>query len=231
MRPLIFYLHGGSVVDGCTAAHGGVAQTLADRADAVVALADYQQLLEHNLPAAISAALAGIRAVVGSATVQGLDPLRITLLGDNAGGWLAAQASIALLGSEIAVARLVLVDPLIVLMTDQVRAMRAAFPGDRSAATAESQAGGAPACRWSRELVGLGADPAALAGLPPTVVITSEADPVRDEGEAFAEALAAAGVAVLSIRARGVVHASWQGPVVRPEARLLLDVIAGAAIA
>lgn len=227
--PLIVYLHGGSFVAGGADAHGGLAQALADRAKAIVALVDYRLLPEHDLSAAIEDALAGIRAAAGAWAIHGCDALRVTLLGDSAGGWLAARAALALAGSEIAIARLVLVNPMIGPRPARAES-RAAFATGYLAATADFDAAWALAGASARVPGSLDADALALAGLPPTVVITNEADPVRDEGEAFAESLAAAGVAVLNIRARGVVHAAWLFPVVLPEARLLLDVIAGAAM-
>jgi len=67
-----------------------------------------------------------------------------------------------------------------------------------------------------------------LSGLPPTIVITNEADPVCDQGERFADRLSLAGVDTLSLRARGLVHAAWLFPKVLPEAHPLFATVAGA---
>jgi acetyl esterase len=223
--PLVVYLHGGSFVAGGVASHGGVAAALATRSGAMVALVDYRLAPEHPLPAALDDAIAAIDTLVADGTVLGCDPSRIAIVGDSAGGWLAASL-VERYPDAARFARLVLINPMITPKPGRLGS-RERFATGYFAGTADFDGAWQLAGDWIDGAVHPGDDPASLARFPPTCVITNEADPVRDEGEAFAELLSAAGVPVLNLRARGLIHAAWLFPKVLPEADLLLDVVGG----
>lgn len=220
LLPVIVYLHGGGFVAGSATSHGGVAQALADRASAVVALVDYRLVPEHPLPAAIDDSRAAIDMVFRSAFLRGLDPARVSLLGDCAGGWLALHA--VRRNPPGRITRLVLVNPMI----DPSPA-----PGGSRKDYAEGFFARTEDFDLAWRLAGTPAPFAVdLSTLPSTIVITNDSDPVRDEGEAFAEAASAAGAKVLALRTRGLIHAAWLFPNVIPEADLLLDLVASSAV-
>jgi acetyl esterase len=223
--PLVVYFHGGSFVAGGVGSHGGVAAALARRSGAMIALVDYRLAPEHPLPAAREDAVAAIDALVADGTAIGCDPSRIAIVGDSAGGWLAASL-VARYADPGRFLRLVLINPMIT-PTPRRLVSRERFATGYFAGTADFDGAWQLAGDWTAGAVHPGDDPSTLAGFPPTCVITNEADPVRDEGEAFAEQLSAAGVPVLNLRARGLVHAAWLFPKVLPEADLLLDVFGG----
>lgn len=220
-QAVIVYLHGGSFVAGGVRPHAGIAQALADTTGAEVALVDYRLAPEHPLPAGRDDCIAAARELASRGP--------IVLVGDSAGGWLAVETALAMVkmlpGS---VRRLVLVNPMIGPRETVSGSLRdyasGFFAGTNDFAEAWRLAG-----PWAAGRMQPGGEQADLASLPPTVVITNEADPVRDEGEDFAERLSGAGVTTLLLRARGMVHAAWLFPKALPEAALLLDVISGAA--
>lgn len=226
--PLTIYLHGGSFVAGGLVAHRGLAQALSDRSGSAVALVDYRLAPEHPLPTALDDALAATDLLIERAAELGLDIRRLVIAGDSAGGWLAAALALRLVerGGSPAM-KLVLVNPMITPHPRRTGS-RDEFASGYFAGTADFDLGWAMAGPWAAGPIHPDQQTALLGQLPPTVIVTNEADPVRDEGEAFAEALSAAGVPVLNLRARGVIHASWLFPAVLPEATLLLDIVAGA---
>lgn len=217
----IVYLHGGSFLAGDIRAHGGVTQALADTTGASVAFVDYRLAPEHLLPAAQEDCIAGATHVAQDGP--------IVLVGDSAGGWLAIQSAIALQkASAGSVERLVLVNPMTGPRSPDEGTMREYAQGYFAAANDFTEAwriaGGTQ--HRSADFEGREAD---LMILPPTFVITNEADPVRDQGEELAERLSALGVTALSLRLRGLVHAAWLFPQSLPEARLVMKIVAGAA--
>lgn len=221
---LIVYLHGGSFVAGGAIAHGGLAQALADRTGKTVALVDYRLTPEHPLPAARDDCVEAVKAL---AARSGFDPQGTVLLGDSAGGWLVAQTAVVLGSTGPRVARLVLVNPMITPHPAR-SGSRNTFASGYFAGTADFDCAWDMAGGWVKGTVHPGDDTEALAAFPPTIIITNEADPVRDEGEEFAEQLSAVGVSVVNLRARGLIHAAWLFPKALPEADLMLALIAGA---
>lgn len=216
----IVYLHGGSFIAGGARPHAGIAQALAAAAGAEVVLVDYRLAPEHPLPAGRD------DCVQAALQVAAEGPL--VLVGDSAGGWLAVETALELaVNAPGAVRRLVLVNPMIGPDSSPEGSQRD-FEAGYFASASDFADAWKLAGPWASQRSRPGGENADYSVLPPTVVLTNEADPVRDEGEAFAERLSRAGVTVLSIRARGVVHAAWLFDAALPEARLLLDVVSGA---
>jgi acetyl esterase len=206
--PVIVYIHGGGWVLCSLETHDNVCRHLCAGTGALVVSVDYRLAPEHRFPAALDDTMAALRWVAEHAGAFGGDPARVAIAGDSAGGNLAAAAALrardergpALVGQ-------LLVYP----VTD--------YPADAMASYAENSEGygltRASMEHYWREYLGEApadapyAAPlraADVAGLPPAFVITAQYDVLRDEGEAYAGKLQAAGVPVEVGRYDGVNH-------------------------
>jgi acetyl esterase len=222
--PTVVYLHGGGWFRGDLDTHDQVVRRLVRDTGAVHVSVDYRLAPEHPWPAATHDAVRAVRAAADRlGDYGGSDVLAVA--GDSAGGNLAAIATQELRG-QVAIAAQLLVYPatdllghhpskdefgtghlLTAEMTDHINALYfsgvAPTPGD-----------------WRHSP--LHGD---LAGLPPAVVATAGCDLLRDEGEAYAAALAAAGVRVDAVRHDGMIHGFLdQGHVSPAAAEATLDV-------
>ena len=209
-HPIVVYFHGGGWVLGDATSDDPLCRDLCVRTDAIVVSVDYRHAPEHRFPAAVEDAFAAVRWVADNAEALGGIPGQLAVCGWSAGGNLAAV-----------VCRL---------------ARDAGGPTHRRAGLADAghrrrhdtrlvrrECGrlrphhGACAVvlgplRRSRPTDAIPASrrcgPTDLSGLPPAIVVTAEFDPLRDEGDAYAEALEAAGVPTEHVRARGHTHTS-----------------------
>ena len=227
-RPALVWLHGGGFVIGDLDTAESAATALADATKAVVVSVDYRLAPEHRFPAAVEDCYAALQWTAGLADV---DPARVAVGGDSAGGNLAAAT--ALMARDRggpAVAFQLLVVPCV-------------DPGMSSPSYAANGVGlflQASTMRWFWESYlgddGDAASPYAaplragdLRGLPAALVITAEYDPLRDEGEAYGAALAAAGVPCVCRRYEGQVHTFFARPnVFGPEGAEAVELAAGA---
>lgn len=208
--PVVAYFHGGGWVVGSLDSFDTVCRALANASGAVVASVAYRLAPDHRFPAALDDCLSCTRWLAAEAGGLGADASRLAVAGDSAGGSLAAV-----------VARRVRDEG-----GPPLRAQALIYPVTDAAADTASYREFAEgfglsalgmARYWTLYLDGAGAlVPDAsplragdLAGLPPAIVITAAADVLRDEGEAYADALAAAGVPV-SRRRYPAVHGFWR---------------------
>jgi acetyl esterase len=207
--PVVTYFHGGGWVIGDIDTHDGTCRTLCHRTGAVVVSVDYRLAPEHRFPAALDDCEAATAWVADHATHLGGDPARLGVAGDSAGGNLAAAVTLrARDRSGPALRAQALVYPAVDFTTER--------PSVRS--NGQGYLLTADAMRWfSTQYLGdhdradpmaspLLADLAAGPALPPAVVAVAEFDPLRDEGRAYAEALADADVAVNLLEFPGLVH-------------------------
>jgi acetyl esterase len=229
--PLLLYFHGGGWVLGSLNTHHGVCATLAQLSGCVVCSVDYRLAPEHRFPAAVEDAREALHWAYANAAGLGADPLRVGVGGDSAGGNLAAVVSqlAARDGGPEPVLQL-----LIYPATDFTRRRRSReLFGDGFLLTS-------PEMDWFEDNY-LGPerahaqDPRAspllaedLSNLAPALVVTAAFDPLRDEGEEYAEALRAAGTPVTLRRFPGFIHAFIAGAGVSRSARDALVEIAGA---
>jgi acetyl esterase len=206
--PVLVYFHGGGWALCSVETHDPTCRQLANGAGCVVVSVDYRLAPEHPFPAAPEDCYAALEWVADQARAFGGDASRLAVGGDSAGGNLAAVvAQMARDRSGPALRHQLLVYP----VTDH------AFdtPSYRENANAPILTTDAMRFFWSRYLAREddGRHPYAsplraedLAGLPPAHLITAEYDPLRDEGEAYAARLEAAGVPVRASRYDGMVH-------------------------
>jgi acetyl esterase len=206
--PGLVYFHGGGWVIGSLETHDGSCRELANRAGCVVVSVDYRLAPEHRYPAAAEDCFAATKWVAEHAGELGIDPKRLAIGGDSAGGNLAAV--VALMAREPrgpALRHQLLIYP----VTD------ADFTRPSYRENAEGYLLSTKAMEWfwnhyvpdSAQRAEPFASPLRakdLAGLPPAFVLTAEYDPLRDEGEAYAKRLQQAGVATQLKRYDGAIH-------------------------
>jgi cation diffusion facilitator CzcD-associated flavoprotein CzcO/acetyl esterase/lipase len=208
-HPVVLYFHGGGWVIGSEVSDDPFCRDLCVRSDALVVSVDYRHGPEARFPAAADDAFAALEWVAANAASLGGEPGRLAVAGWSAGGNLAAvvcQRAQAAGGPEISgqvlVAPATDCDFIRPSYTDNAegyvltRALMEWFWDHYCD----------PADRFDPRASPLRAR--SLAGLPPALVVTAELDPLRDEGDAYAAALAEAGVPVHHLQARGQTHTS-----------------------
>ncbi|MBB6172298.1 acetyl esterase [Nocardiopsis mwathae] len=213
IAPGIVFFHGGGFATGDLDTHDHICRIIAAGTGAAVVAVDYRLAPEHPFPAAPDDAFAATRWVAENAEELGIDAGRLAVAGDSAGGCLAAVvAQLARDAGGPAIAYQALVYP--VVDWDDTAA-RELYPsrtgnGDSYFLTAEAMSWfGEQYIADPSDRTDVRASPiraASLAGLPPALVLTADFDPLRDEGEAYARALAAAGVATTTVRINDGFH-------------------------
>jgi acetyl esterase len=205
---LLVYYHGGGHVIGDLDTHDSACRFLATHAGVGVLAVDYRLGPEHPYPAAVDDSVAALAWAAENAQRLGFDPARIAVGGDSAGGNLAAVVAIAAkLGDAPAPAFQLLIYP----VCDYVEKRRS------YETFAEGYLLTAGDMDWFRDNYLPEPDAAHewraspvrapdLSGLPPAYVMTAGFDPLRDEGEEYAELLRAAGVTVALRRHEGLLH-------------------------
>jgi acetyl esterase len=227
--PAMVYFHGGGWVVCDLDTHAVMCSAIARRAGAVVAAVDYRLAPEHKFPAAVEDCYAATRWVAENAARLGIDPQRITVGGDSAGGNLGAVISLKSRdegGPRIAAQALVYpVTDLSSLDTSSYSEFAEGYHLSR----AQMQWFRDHYLRQPEDALNPFASPLLaedLSGLPPALVITAECDPLRDEGEAFAQRLERAGVAVKFTRYPGMIHPFFSMCGAIPEAYEAIDEVA-----
>ena len=214
--PTIVYFHGGGWVAGDLVTHERQARTLALEAEAVVLSVDYRRPPETPFPGAFEDCLAATRWAAANIATLGGDAARLAVAGDSAGGNLAAAVAQASRKGGPRLAAQLLIYPAVDLAGNYGSAAEnAKFPSRQENADGYFLTGDAMRFFAGHYLprVKDSEDPRAsplrngdLAGLPRAVITTAEFDPLRDEGEAYADALKRAGVEVAYFREPGMVH-------------------------
>jgi acetyl esterase len=206
--PCLIYFHGGGWVIGDLESHDVVCRQLANLAQCCVISVDYRLAPEHKFPAAVDDSAAATKWIIGNAADLKIDPARVAVGGDSAGGNLAAVlALMARDGTLPPIGYQLLIYP----VTD----LAASFPAyDR---IKEGYLLVAETMHWFLDhyLTRPGdahdwrASPlraASLAGTPPAFVLTCSHDPLVDEGRAYAERLENEGVRVTAMHLSDHMH-------------------------
>jgi acetyl esterase len=228
-HPALVYYHGGGWVIGDLDTHDGLCRSLTNAVRCAVLSVDYRLAPECRYPVATEDSYAALHWTVTNASGLGIDPRRVAVGGDSAGGNLATVA--ALMARERggpALVHQVLIYP----VTDH----NLHTPSYLENATGYVLTREGMRWFWNHYLAreAQGGEPYAsplrapsLAGLPPALVITAECDPLRDEGEAYAARLRNAGVPVTVTRYAGMFHGFVRMTRILDKARTALDEIAG----
>jgi acetyl esterase len=214
---VIVHAHGGGFVFHDVEVHDASVRRLANRTGQRVLSVDYRLPPEHRFPAAVddvSTASGWAERTLGGGLLAH---------GDSAGGNLALVAALRHPGRFRALALIYpFLDPSAGF--DSYRTAADGFD-PREAAWYWQQYAATPADLTNPDLAPLLSD--RLGTLPPTLVVTAEHDPLRDEGEELANRLAVAGVEVTATRYLGQLHAFWRHPRVFPAAEPLTRQVAG----
>jgi acetyl esterase len=218
-KPLIVYMHGGGWVIGDLESHHPFCQALTAATGCTVIALDYRLAPEHRFPAAQDDCLQATRWIGEHARELGPNGGKLLIAGDSAGGNLAACAC---LEAEPAIRAGIVGQVLIYPVTDYYTAGFASYV---EKATGQMLTASLMHWFWDSYLGKLSAQAEAaqrafplrssgLASLPPTLLVTAENDPLRDEGKAYAEQLRQAGVAVTTHHFASAEHgfACSQGP-------------------
>lgn len=194
--PAIVYLHGGGWVTGDLDTHDGSCRLLADESECIVVAVDYRLAPEHPFPAAVDDAVAAYRWVHEHAGELSIEPGRVGVMGDSAGGNLAAVIAQVTRDTDVpAPTAQCLVYPAtdahfrepshqlfadgFFLTREGMEWFRAQYLPDES--------------DWDSPLAAP-IEQTDLSGLAPALVVTAGFDPLRDEGRRYAERMSDAGV-------------------------------------
>ena len=227
IAPGFVFFHGGGLVAGSIATHDRIAAALAHATGCRLVSIDYRLAPEHRFPAAVDDAIAGTEWVAREAASLGIDADRLVIGGDSAGATLAAvvcQQAVQTAGLSIAAQCLICP----VLDFEATSPSREEFAEghliDRVTIEADLS-----------DYLPDGVDTAdprvsplratRLTGLPTAIIHTAEFDPMRDEGNAYARKLLAAGVAVEHVCHDGMVHNFHAMGAILPQAQLVLSQI------
>ena len=226
-RPgVVVHLHGGGFVFHDIDVHDAATRRLANASGTAVLSVDYRRPPEHRFPAApddVDTVLRWLAAGAGGRTIGPAAGEPAYAHGDSAGGNLALVAALRNPGYFAAVALIYpFLDPSAGF--DSYRTAADGFD-PREAAWYWEQYAATPADLTHPDLAPLRSE--ALGTLPPTLVVTAEHDPLRDEGEELARRLDDAGVAVTATRYLGQIHGFWRHDTVFDAAGPLLHQVAG----
>ncbi len=223
--PALVYFHGGGWVIGSIETHDGSCRDLATRVGCAVISVGYRLAPEHRYPAAAEDCFAATKWVAENAAALGVDPKRIAIGGDSAGGNLSAV--VALMARDRrgpALCFQLLIYP--VTDADFTRASyRENAEGYLLTTKAMEWFWGhyVPDATQRKEVYAAPLQAKDLAGLPPAFVLTAEYDPLRDEGEAYAKRLQQAGVPTRLTRYDGAIHGFFAMGLLAEVARRALD--------
>ena len=225
--PGFIFFHGGGMVSGSIETHDLLASALAQMTGCRLVSVDYRLAPEHKFPAAIEDAMAAVRWISDEAVSLGIDAGRLVVGGDSAGATLAAvvcQECLRNAGPAISVQCLICP----VLDFEDESPSRQEFAEERLPDRITLEADLADYLQQDADLADPQISPlraTRFAGLPPAVIHTAEFDPMRDEGNAYAAKLIAAGVAVDHVCHEGMIHNFHAIGAILPQGRLVLHQI------
>ncbi len=206
--PVVLYIHGGGWVIADLDTYDASPRALANLSKAIVVSTHYRQAPENKFPAAHEDTLAAYKWVLANAAKLGGDPTRIAVVGESAGGNMAAYIALAARDQKLQA-------PLAQVLVYPVAGNDTNTPSYLENANAKPLS--KPAMEWFIKHTFASPQDAAdprinlvdrtdLAGVAPATVILAQIDPLRSEGQAYADALQKAGVPVSVKQYDGVTH-------------------------
>jgi len=231
LRAVMLFAHGGGWASGSLEAADGHCGDLAAGADVVIVSVDYRLIPENPFPAGLDDVTTALNWLAAHATELGVDAARLAIGGESAGANLAAVAAIQARDAGGPKLRLQLFEVAVLDLTDTMTESRREV--------LEQMPDFAHSLEAVRDAyVASGADPndprvsplltKDLSGLPTTLLLAAEVDPVRDDSAAYAERLTAAGVTARSRTFAGIVHGTETFTLLLPSAREWLQECVGA---
>jgi len=204
--PALLFYHGGGFVIGSLDSHDGVCRALADRAGCVVISVDYRLAPEHPAPAGVEDSIAAFRDIAGRAAELDIDASRIAVCGDSAGANLATVVAQATRNDKLKPCFQLLFYPTVDFSRDResVRTFAEGFLLEKK--SMDWFRGHYIPDDMSHDDPRVSPIYGDLAGLAPAHIITGGFDPLRDEGEAYGQALQAAGVTASIARKPSMIH-------------------------
>ena len=203
---LLVFFHGGGWVIGDLNSHDGVCRSLANKSGHAVLAVDYRLAPEHRFPAAFDDCVAALKWAYDNATSLGVDKSRVAVVGDSAGGNLAAAVALA---EVVPLKFQMLIYPAVDMSMNSpsidenahapilTKSVMLWFGDNYMGSNGDRTAISASPIRASDEL---------LKKMPPAIVITAQFDPLRDEGEAYGKRLVENGVSATITRYNGAFH-------------------------
>jgi acetyl esterase len=207
-QPLLLFLHGGGFVLCDIETHDAACRILCREVGLHVLSVEYRLAPEHRFPAGVEDARAALRWAHANAAQLGADPNRVAIAGDSAGGTLATVATrLAVQEGERPPYAQLLIYPAVDRATP--RASLQLFGRGLFLTRRDMDWFNGHVCNADVDLNHPWLSPLLwqdLPPLPPTLVVTAALDPLRDEGEAYADALRAAGTHAVLLRVPHMVH-------------------------
>ena len=204
--PVLLYLHGGGFTIGNLETHDSLCRQIARRSGAAVLALDYRLAPEHRFPAAVDDAWATMRWLAEHAATLGLDPARLAVGGDSAGGTLAAVCALHARDLGLPLRHQLLITPGTTAHADtpshHAFASGYLLEADGINWFFDQYIDRAQRTDW--RFAPLEAE--SLDGVAPALLVLAECDPLVDEGLAYADRLRLAGVPVGLELYRGVTH-------------------------
>ena len=224
--PGMLFFHGGGWVAGSLDTHDGFCRRLANETGCRVIAVDYRLAPEHPFPYGLADAVAALNFVHANPKQFGIDPARLGVAGDSAGGTLAAVlCRIARDAGGPAIAFQLLLCPILDVHSQSAARLELAqgyfLDSETLARDLELYAG-------DNELSDIRLSPLRAeeyANLPPAYIHTAQFDPFADEGESYAQRLGAFGVAVHGRAHPGMIHYFYCMPRMIPYALTAMQII------
>lgn len=207
IQPCLIYMHGGSWLQGSPETHWDITSRIAAQNRQTVISVDYAKAPEHPFPAALNQCVAVVKWVFENSKRLAIDPERIAIGGDSAGGNLAAATALSTLPTEPQLLAQLLIYPATDFDTTWPSVTENADGPVITAADLPVVT--ALYCPNEEDRLNPFAAPlkaTSHAGLPPTYIAVAECDPLRDSGIAYALALREAGVTVELDQGAGLIH-------------------------
>jgi acetyl esterase/lipase len=225
--PGFVFFHGGGLVAGSIETHDRVATALTETTGCRLISVDYRLAPEHKFPAAVEDAIAATEFVARNAASLRIDAGRLVVGGDSAGGTLAAVVcQHARDQGGLSITAQCLICP--VLDFEEISPSREAFADDHLIGRATLEADLADYLPDGVDTADVRISPLralSVKGLPTSIIHTAEFDPLRDEGNAYARKLLAAGVNVEHVCHDGMIHNFHAMGAVLPQAGLVISQI------